>query len=248
MSQTILLEPDENINQVLNLNLQTYIGTDVIQRDSAKDVIELLSILPTIDLIITKDSVESDETARQIYEYIQKNNLNIPMVILGNSIDNLPGVTIFPYPIKWEQVVQEAGQLLGISPEKIKFNVAPQYVAVPIVYFYGIKKSPCDIFIKIKKGANSFQYVKRLKENDNFEKNDIDRYKGQGLINFYIPYDYQQYFTTYVTNKIVESLQDETDINKKLTTSSNAFDVIQTHMDKFGITNDIVELASSNIK
>ena len=42
MSQTILIEPNSDLKKLYALNLQTYVGTDIVERDNANDAIALL--------------------------------------------------------------------------------------------------------------------------------------------------------------------------------------------------------------
>ena len=71
MSQTILVETNEDLKRIFSLNLSTFVGTDVIFRQNADDVISLLKILPQISLIITKAKVGQEETAIKIFQYLK---------------------------------------------------------------------------------------------------------------------------------------------------------------------------------
>ena len=46
MSQTILIEDNVDFKKILSLNLNTYAGTDIVDRADADDAISLLAILP----------------------------------------------------------------------------------------------------------------------------------------------------------------------------------------------------------
>ena len=78
MSQTILIEPNDDFKKLYTLNLTTYAGTDIIDRANANEAIALLKILPQINLIITTPKVENEYTAVDLYKYIQKYELIFP--------------------------------------------------------------------------------------------------------------------------------------------------------------------------
>ncbi|EQC49673.1 hypothetical protein, partial [Bacteriovorax sp. DB6_IX] len=52
------------------------------------------------------------------------------------------------------------------------------------------------------------QFVKRIHQGDIFSQEVIKKYCDQGLKNFYIPKEQQKNFTTFVSNKLVELLND----------------------------------------
>lgn len=247
MSQTIIIETDNDLKNVYKLNLATYTGTDVVERSDSKEAIELISILPTISLIITKAKVGSDETAISIFNYLKENNLEIPMIVLGECKQISSEVLTLKAPVSWDLLVKHAGSLLGVTEEKLKKQVKPDYIPISVHYFYEIDHTPCDVFIRIKKSTSEFQFVKRLREQDSFTSEDIQKYVKQGLVNFYIPRDYQQYFVTFVTNSIINRLESDLPLVNRLNTNSSAYEIVRDRIQNIGFTPEVAELAESNI-
>ena len=60
MSQTILIEDNPDINNLFTLNLQSYAGTNIIHRKNADEAIELLKILPTVNLILARNKIQNE--------------------------------------------------------------------------------------------------------------------------------------------------------------------------------------------
>ena len=83
MSQTILIETNEDLKKIFSLNLNTFVGTDVVLRTGADDTIQLLKILPQISLIITRAKIGEDETAVKIHQHLKNEGLETTMIILG---------------------------------------------------------------------------------------------------------------------------------------------------------------------
>jgi hypothetical protein len=111
MSQTILLEPNEKLHKLYSINLSTYALTDIVKRESADDVIALLSILPEIDLIVTKASIDDDLTAVRIYNPLKENGFDIPMIVLGESKELSQKVLTLKNDIDWEILVKHAANI-----------------------------------------------------------------------------------------------------------------------------------------
>ena len=248
MSQTILIEPNEDLKNIFKLNLTTYAGTDIIDRENATDTIDLLKILPSIDLIICKAEVDGEKTALEIYSFLKQHKMDIPMIILGEAGELSGKVLALAEPTSWEILVKHARNLLGVTEESVSKKVKPNYIPISIHYFFEIDHTPCDVYIRIKNSNFEYKFVKRLHEQDNFTEEDIKKYQNQGLKDFYIPRDYQQYFVTFLTNSIINRLETDLPLEDRLTTNSRAYDIVREHIQKVGFSSDISELAESNIQ
>lgn len=249
MSQTILIEENEDLKKLYSLNLTTYSGTDVIDRASASDTIALLKILPSIDLIITVPKIDSEYTAVDIHKYIKKYNLDIPMIVLGECKELHEEVLCLKAPVDWEVLIKHSSNLLGITEEEVRKKVKPNYVPIQTRYFYEIDHTPCDVFIRIKKSNSEFEFVKRLHDQDSFEHEDIEKYERQGLTEFYIPRDYQQYFVNFVTNNLIQKLESQSlGIEDRLNLNSSSFEIFKDRISHAGFSEDIQELATSSIQ
>jgi HD-GYP domain-containing protein (c-di-GMP phosphodiesterase class II) len=117
-----------------------------------------------------------------------------------------------------------------------------------IYYFYDIQKTPCDVFIRIKKGPNEYQFVKRIHSKDVFDKSIIKKYEEQGLKEFFISKDYIQYFTTFVTNNLVQKLErDDLSLEERILSTANAHDIVKDSVNQMGMDQAIVELSDASI-
>ena len=231
MSQTILIEPSKKLSDIFKINLNTYTGTDVVERANSKEAIELLKILPEISLIICRAEVGHEKTAQDLYQYLVDSKMDIPMIILGESLKIKDRVISLSDPFTWEDLVANARNLLGITGEEAKIHLKPDYAPIGIQYFFDIDHTPCDVFIRIKKTNSEYKFVKRLHEQDNFTPEDIKKYVDQGLKNFYIPQDYQQYFVTFVTNSMIKKLEeDELPLIERLGVNSNSYSIVKEHI------------------
>lgn len=248
MSQTILIEPNEDLRKIYHLNLVTYTGSNIIERQDANDAIELLKILPNIDLIICSDHIGPEDTAKELLNFLTENNLEIPIICIGEPNGLADKVHIHKEKKNWEGLIKAASKSLGITEEDQLKKVRPDFIPIKIVYFYDIDHTPCDIYIRIKKTPIDFQYVKRIHAQDNLIANEIDRYLKQGLQELYISKDYQQYFVTFVTNTIMEKLELDLDIEDRILTNASAFEIAKEHIIEKSMSEEIEELTYSCIK
>lgn len=248
MSQTILIEPNEDMRKIFSLNLNTFAGTDVIIRHNAEEAIQLLKILPTIALIVSKSKVADEETAQKISQFLTQESLDIPMIVMGDVPELKDKAVCFPEPVSWEKMVQQAAKFLGVTPEDLAKRVKPDFVPMGLSYFYDITQTPCDVYLRIKKAPGEYQFVKRIHSKDTFDIHTIKKYEEQGLKEFYVQRDYQQYFTTFVTNSIVKKLErDDLTIEDRIMTTAHSYDVVEDQVSKIGLDKATVELADAGI-
>lgn len=247
MSQTILIETNQDLKKLFTLNLQTFVGTDVIHRENAQDTVALLKILPQISLIITRANVDQEMSAKAIHHYLKSEGLNIPLIVLGACPEIAHEVLCLEDPISWEIVIKEAAKRLGV-PLDTTIKVKADYVPVSIRFFYEISRTPCDVFIRIKKGKDDFQYVKRIHQKDTFDKETILKYEEQGLQEFYVPADYIQYFSNFVTNEIVVKLEDkDLALEERILTTSYAHEIVRERLQQLEIDQACIELSETSI-
>lgn len=248
MSQTILIESNEDLRKIYSLNLNTFVGTDIIHRANAEDTLELLRILPQVSLIITEAKVGDEETAIRIHQYLKHESLSTSLIVMGECPSLADEVLCLQEPVSWEVLIKQAATHLGVTLQEIVSKVKPDYIPVGLYYFYDIQKTPCDVYIRIKKGTADYQYVKRIHSKDVFDKSLIKKYEDQGLQEFYIPKDYIQYFTTFVTNNLVQKLeQTDLSLEERILTTANAHEIVRDTIQQIGLDEATIDLSEASI-
>jgi hypothetical protein len=250
MAQIILIESNQTLKDLLTLNLVTYTGAEVIPRESAKEAIELMDILPNIDLVICPVKTGAEKTAEILGTYLMGNDNGCGLIVLGDGLPaNLSDSAVnISNGQNWEKVVESSLKILGISEEHLRKKIQPDYLPVPIHYFYSISSTCCDVFIRLKKGPDTYQYIKRLHQGDNFTKKTIDRYITQGLSHLHIPKDFQKNFTNFVSDQLVEKLNNfEGTEEEHIELIGNSYDVAIQEIKKMGFNGATIQLTESII-
>jgi HD-GYP domain-containing protein (c-di-GMP phosphodiesterase class II) len=90
--------------------------------------------------------------------------------------------------------------------------------------------------------------VKRIHSKDVFDKDSIQKYEDQGLKEFYIPKDYIQYFTTFVTNNLIQKLErEDLTMEERILTTANAHEIVRESIQSIGFDDASVELSDASI-
>jgi len=250
MAQVILIEDNKTMNDLLSVNLTTYLGVDLIHRTNAQDALSLLAILPSIDLIISKARVANEDTANDINYYLTENKMEIPFVVLGGQLKtkNEHAITIASDK-DWEKVISVSAKVLGINEDILAKKAVPDYVPVPVRYFLNIEVVNCDVFIRIKKTATEYQFVKRIHNGDTFSKDSIKHYLDQGLEHFYIAKEFYKSFAILLSNRLVEKIDSPTmDITSKIQLMGESYDIAIREITTLGFNSETVQLTDTIIQ
>jgi len=247
MGQIVLIEDNPSLNELLSINLTTYVGVEVIPRKNAEDAIGLLNILPNVDLIICSHKIGEEETAKVLVNYINEKKLDTGLIILGGSAkSHSEHAVIIENASEWEKVINTSAKILGISQEILAKKVLPDYIPIPVSYFARLDTSCCDVFIRIKKGPDDFQFVKRIHAGDTFSKTMVKRYVEQGLTHFYIPKELQKNFTNFLSDQLVKILENNyEDIDEQIEVVADSYNVATKEILKLGFTSATVQLTDS---
>ncbi len=249
MAQVILIEDNKTLNDLISINLTTYLGLDVIQRKDAQDALSLLSILPNIDLIITTKKVADEPTSEILSHHINSNKLDTGLIILGSDQAQKNDFTVsIPDPKNWEQVIHASAKILGINEDVLAKKAVPDYIPVPVRYFLNLDSSNCDVFIRIKKSPTEYQFVKRIHNGDSFSKDSIKHYLDQGLENFHIAKENYKNFTIFLSNRLVEKMDSPNlEITQRIQLMGESYDVAIGEISKFGFNSETIQLTESII-
>lgn len=250
MAQVILIESNKTMNDLISVNLTTYLGVDLIHRKNAQDALGLLAILPSIDLIITSSNVEGEDSANLINDYLIENKLDISIIVLGGEAKNKTDHTIsIASNTDWEKVVSLTAKVLGINEEVLARRAIPDYIAVPVSYFLNLDSINCDVFIRIKKSPTEFQFVKRIHNGDSISKDSILRYIEQGLEVFHIPKEHHRNFAIFLSNRLVDKIESPNiDEVQKIQIMGESYDIASKEIVTLGFTSETVQLTDTIIE
>lgn len=250
MAQVILVEDNKVLNDLISINLTSYLNVDVIHRKNAQEALGLLSILPNIDLIITTAKVMDEPTAQILSHHILTNKLETGLIVLGSNEKSVNDFTIhIANPKDWESVVHACAKILGINEDIIARKPIPDYAPLPIRYLLNLDSINCDVFIRIKKSPTEYQFIKRIHNGDTFSKESIMRYTEQGLENFYIDKDAYKNFTIFLSNRLVEKMDSPTtEITQKIQIMGESYEIAINEISRLGFNSETIQLTESIIQ
>lgn len=247
--QILLINSKKTTKELLTINIKSFLGVDVISRTSAVEGIELLNLLPEIDLIITQESKDNEQTAQMIEKHVQEQKSNIPIIVLSsNKNENNWSNLYYIKENDWELVIKESARILGLSENILRNQNKSDYVEIPVEYFLNIDSSSCDVYIRITKDKDDFQFIKRIHAGDTYSKVVIQRYIEQGLKYFFVTGDKFEIFSISLSNQLVKKLNQEMNSDEDIELLGNAFDVATKEILGQGFNSSTIQLTEAIVK
>ena len=146
-------------------------------------------------------------------------------------------------------MIQITAKILGINDEILAKRSVPDYISIPVNYFLNLDSINCDVFIRIKKSATEFQFVKRIHNGDSISKELIQRYQNQGLEAFFIPKEHHRNFAIYLSNRLVEKIESpHVEENQKIQIMGESYDIAIKEIVTLGFNSETVQLTDTIIE
>ncbi len=254
MKQIILAEDNKDLNKLIGLNLTSYLGIEPIVKANSEDVIELLNILPSIDLIITHSHIGKENTGEIIVNHIRENKLDIPVIILGKTPNNCKDIAIsIENPAKWEDVITAAAKSLSIQIDLNTKKINEKYIMIPINYVLDIESSCCDLYLRLKIGANKYNFVKAYNKEEKISRKSLNKYIQKNVKYLYITEDMKEQFTNFISNQLVNKLEnleeseEGNNLDNRIDTIKNSYNVATNEIFSFGFSSSTAQLTESII-
>ncbi len=250
MSKTLLVGDQSKLFKMYALNLNTYVGTEVISLKNHQDVFQFLDLVGSVDLIITKASIEGAETASLISQYLQAKNHNTPLCILGEEpkLKDCPDIYHLEAGVEIKLLLQTSAKILGVTAKQMVEQVVGDYYPIPLQYFLGLSAPICDVFLRIKKSDNDYQYIKRMHAGEVFEQDVLEKYKKEGISKLYVPSTMRLQFTNSITKQVLDRLNNPNttpDEKIQILDQTTAITYIKIHEE--GLNEETVQLAEACI-
>jgi HD-GYP domain-containing protein (c-di-GMP phosphodiesterase class II) len=151
MSKTLIVSDNEILNQLYLINLEVYLATDATLVLSTTKAMELLLKDNKFDLIITMNMINGQDSAAAMYEFLEDNNIVIPLVIVGSPAKEIPNITVVPSSFNLQNLLRSCAELLKVTAKSMATLEVPEYFGVNTKFLMRLRESPCSIYIQMKK-------------------------------------------------------------------------------------------------
>lgn len=246
-SHVLFVDSNIGLQTLVSLNLTIYVGVEVIIKDNLEEAIELLKNNDSIDLIITRNKINEEKVALEIYKFLNSNDKKIPLIVLGpeHFLEKFAQFVDDNFEIK--DLIRACSRILQVTPKDMMAMEVPDYYPIPIIYFFHMEKTKCAIYLRIKT-PEGYQYLKRFAQGDEITLHDIQSFLKKGVKHLYVPKDFRLKIANEVTLEILAKLksQDLSEIDK-LKYSNAGMTILKQAVGTSGLSPETIELANATL-
>ena len=237
------------MENIFNINMNVFVGSDVIVRRSYAEAIELLKNIVNINLIITVDKIGDVEVAKALHTWLGENKVETALIILTKDKGyELYGTVIDP-ELDIKDIIAICAKLLGISQKEMNRDIISEFYAIPTFYFSLLETCCCDIFRRSSGSGEPGDavYFKVFDANKKLDKNEIEKLMKSNMKSLYVLTGMRKKFVNYFTEKIIKKMKEAQTEDKKFQSLEGAREVIAHQIQKYGITEDTVKIADTAV-
>jgi hypothetical protein len=188
MRQIIIIDKVFDSYQDLKTKLEEILTIEITEISDVTKAQALISILPELDCIVTSTAGIGEKNITMLENYLVEENLLTPVFILGNTIVQRKETKLLSASISSEELFSQIkDQFLKNDSKKLKENI-PLFIPIDFQYVLLHKDHsfPVDFYIRIKRGEEEYQYLKRLHAGDKFNQEELDRFAKHQITSLYV--------------------------------------------------------------
>lgn len=248
MARIILVESDNNLRRLLSLNLDIYVGADIVCKYNSDDVVDFLKKDTYVDLIICESMIGDEKTALKISYYINSVSLEVPILLIGGDVDEeLKGLPNSIHAVDnsdWKKIIRKAAKMLEVTAKSMTDREVPKFYPISIRSFLTMSRAPVDIFT-VKKGRK-FDLV--FETNSEIKQNKVRELLLKGAPYLFVYSEERVKFTEAFSDQLFEYLdKDNISVEDRIRATSMAFDAAQETISVVGMSERSVSMAKSTI-
>ncbi len=241
----LVCHPESEVREMISFSLESQVGATVSQCSNFQEAVEFFLSDTIIDLVLTYQTAETDK----LFKYLLSTNANIPLIVLG---DNKQSMNVYPdikvlaqfqtsdVPEKLIPLVKNHFKELKNTNDNQEFCRISTALLVRVVPLRG------DIYVRL----SNVKYVKLFRAGAQFTTEDLERFLHQKKVSFlYIKKQESQEFVHKFNTDLTTMIENATPGDPSLLSAvTEVQDLIQELSSRLGFTEEVQEMARSNVK
>ncbi len=190
MTKTLVVSDNEILNQLYSINLEVYLGTKVSVADTPVKAMhkiqeEIKENEKSFDLIVATTMINGQDAAAALHEFLDDNNLTIPMIIVGNPEKEIPGILVVPTSYNLQNLLRSAAPILQVTAKSMANLNVPEFYAVDTEFLMKLREAPCPVYIQLKKTGEEMNFTMIAKKGSDL-KGVLKKFFDEGITHLYV--------------------------------------------------------------
>lgn len=229
------------------LNLSTWLGLEILPKKKAEFAVKYLETdSQNIKLIIVRATIEKEQSALMLIDYVQKKGLKIPVIVIGPGKE-IPGSTAHvPNSLQLKILIQSAARALNITAKDMSSKVVPSYFPIPITYFKVIRRSVCPVYSQDI--DDSQKYNLQIEKMSEFDEPVINNMIQEGMTHLYVDKLDRLEFVNNVTSELMTRLESsDLSADEEVSMQDKSMELLSKKLLTIGVNEETIKLARKNI-
>ncbi|MGZ3787196.1 MAG: hypothetical protein ACXVLQ_01665 [Bacteriovorax sp.] len=185
MSKTLVVSDNEILNQLYVINLEVYLATEVVLVLSTQKAVDMIKEGEKFDLIITMNMINGHDSAAILHEFLDDNNIEIPLVVVGSPSKEIPNIVIVSSSYNLQNLLRSCAQILGVTAKTMAELEVPEYFSVSTQFLIRLEKAPCSIYMQMKRGAEETNFTMIAKKGSELSKV-LKKFSDEGIETLFV--------------------------------------------------------------
>mgnify|MGYP003640410136 CR=1 FL=1 len=218
--QIVIIDSPHANRDLLSFKISQATSKEVLCFDDLKSAWNMIEIIGDISLIICRDLDGKNLIADKLIPKLKTAKLNLSLVVVGTQVnEEFAGMVQLPLRSSVTHISAEVSKIINTkistatNESEAQRLVAIKYKSIPIDLFKYFNIIPFDIYIRMKKG-DTYQFIKRINCNEEFNRASILAYKEKKLTHLYIFRESYNDFSKFILTKFNELIDSKVVQNK----------------------------------
>lgn len=248
LSLTLLVENNPRIESFYNLNLTTWLGLEIIVQKNAESAFKCLEEMQFgFKLIIVRNSISKDLTAKKIVEFINRKGIKIPIIEFGPG-QEVPGCfSRIPNSLEIKNLIQSSAKALNITAKDMSQKVVPDFFPISLTYFAAIKSASCSVYLLDI--DNPGQYQLKYKRLAAIDEKEIKYLIESGVTELFIDKLDRLEFVNIVSCELVSQL-DQKDLSQdeEVSATDKTIELLSKKLLSIGLNEETIKLSQKSME
>lgn len=248
MARAILVENDPELRKLYELNLELYLGLEVINLYNADAVSQFLKNDSAVELIVCEKQVGDENTILKVFYFVKSNKYQIPVFLLGEEFRLKEEVEMFERT-NWKAVIKKAAKLLQITAESMVNKEVPDFYPISLRHFLHLADTNVEVFDFGRENEGDVPlFFPKYKEGEKIVKAEIEELIVNQKDFFYVSKNSRLKFLNYYSEQITRNLvRTQETLKSRVTATASAFYASQELMNISGMDTLAIEAAKTTI-
>lgn len=242
----ILIHHNHDFRKLLSINLNVYLGTEVIIANSFDDIKNIVSENDgQIEVILSPRIFDNVDISFKILNFLELGDLEIKTIIISNPLHEHDSAISHS---NWKEIIKKAASYLEVTAESMnkENDNLDDFYPIMVSNLTNVRVEICSTDVFHRGDDNELDVI--IEAGEEFPVELVDQLKISGEKYLYVKKSERLKFVGQITDQILHRLRDlNLDQEELIKTSETAYETVKDLLELTGLDETTIELAEASI-